>query len=483
MELRKEPETLTSLLALPPLPKSIKNAISPVLSTSHLSLLAASQVSSSSFAIANRATQFGFSVARAFVSPILTGVGTIADHALGSNGPGIGDGVVSKGLNGAFDAVEFISLLGIKGGREITQATLGSLTSTVASLESTYGNDEAIRALAAFLKLVDFEMSDLRQYTSFSTTRAMVVWTMLQSVTSEYYGRKIAAELEEIDLHEWKSGGNSRATDTAGAVVWEITEEQVAEGGEEVIEASVSGEAEERSAQTEEEATRDCLRRYSKLCLGSYGGMGMIFFGQLLFVVLLLISATDKLSPSGVKLPSFDSTTSRTPLKSTSLTPDALTKLERQLDEESLANAFRNEPTEESAQSDAAVEAELGSLEMGRPDAESEMMTPLIETVVEEKPGFWSLLTGKQCVTPSYSASAPLIHRRSCSDLNLLETLGGMTSGSARIGKHNDDESDDDEDEEVDARRVKVREQRAKGRHPPRFFVIVRRAFPLEVRF
>ena len=389
-----QPETLSALLALPPLPKNIKDVISPVLSTSHLSLLAASQMTSLGFSIASRATSLGFGVARTFAAPVLAGVGTIADYALGSNGQGFGDGVVSKGLNGALDAAEFISLLAIRGGKEITQATLGSLTSTVALLEHSYGNDEALRALAAFLKLVDFEMSELRQYTSLQTTRAMATWMMLQGVTSEYYGRKIAGELEEVDLRNWKTGGDAESNDVA--VIWEITEEQVAEGGEEVIEASVSGEQDSRGT-TED---RDCLRRYSKLCLGSYGGMGMIFFGQYRSLLqrrrcgLIIHSA-------GVKLPSFDSSSTRTPSTLSQLTPDALTKLERQLDEESLAKAFQNHSTEddkeETAQSDI-VEAELGSLETGWLDAESEMMTPLIETVVEEKPGFWGLLSGKQFV-------------------------------------------------------------------------------------
>lgn len=63
------------------------------------------------------------------------------------------------------------------------------------------------------------------------------------------------------------------------------------------------------------------------------------------------------------------------------------------------------------------------------------------------------------------------------SDLNLIETLGGVASGSAKIGKHHDDDSDDeDEDDKVDVEGVprvtKDRQQRPKGRHPPRFFVI-----------
>ena len=62
-------------------------------------------------------------------------------------------------------------------------------------------------------------------------------------------------------------------------VVFEVTEEQILEGGEEVIEASVSGaEVAGRELETEEERTRITLRRLSRLCLGSYGELPNAWF-------------------------------------------------------------------------------------------------------------------------------------------------------------------------------------------------------------
>ena len=137
--------------------------------------------------------------------------------------------------------------------------------------------------------------------------------------------------------------------------------------------------------------------------------MGMIFFGQYCFLLThLRCELTRRFE--GIKLPSFDASSSRTPSTLSPLTPDALTKLERQLDEESLAKAFQNHSTkdepEEHAQSEI-VEDELGSLATGWSTVESDMMTPVIETVVEEKPGFWSLLTGKQFVASRVPPDVP----------------------------------------------------------------------------
>lgn len=103
---------------------------------------------------------------------------------------------------------------------------------------------------------------------------------------------------------------------------------------------------------------------------------------------------------TGVKLPSLNPfTPTTTSQSSTPLTPDALSTLGRQLDEESLANAFRNQdnPVASAAiEVDGTVdetEAELGGIESGWTDPDFEEVR---EEIPVEKPGLWSILTGRQ---------------------------------------------------------------------------------------
>ena len=100
--------------------------------------------------------------------------------------------------------------------------------------------------------------------------KAAATWGALQSVTGALDGARIAPELQELDLRSW---GRGNTVQNEGEVVFEVTEEQILEGGEEVIAAEVTGaEVEGREGESEEERTRIHLRRFSKLCLGSYGG-------------------------------------------------------------------------------------------------------------------------------------------------------------------------------------------------------------------
>lgn len=288
-----------SSLRPPPLPLWAVPHASTALTASRLSIFVALTSASIGFQIARTSTQFGFYVARTLLSPIVSGVGAVIDHSLGLEGitgGGIGGGPVVAGLKGALNGAEMLALFGIGIGSEITKATLGTASSTVASLEAVYGNDEALRALGAFLQLVRAEYTTslpsdpypdggLSRWSSIQVGKAAATWGALQSVTGEVFGRRIAGELEELDLKSWgRRGGAGIDEDLRGEVVWEVTQEETLERGEEVIEASINesiaGETVvHHEAETEEERTREHLQRFSKLCLGSYGGMGMLFFG------------------------------------------------------------------------------------------------------------------------------------------------------------------------------------------------------------
>ena len=444
-----------STLRPPPLPLWAVPHASILLTASRLSLFVALTSAQIGFQLARTGTQLGFYVARTLLSPIVSGLGAVIDHSLGLEGitgGGIGGGPVVAGLKASLYGAEMLALFGIGIGSEITKATLGTASSTVASLEAVYGNDEALRALGAFLQLVRAEYrtslpSDpypeggLSRWSSIQVGKAAATWGALQSVTGEVYGRRIAGELEELDLKSWgRRGAGENVKESGGEVIWEVTQEETLEGGEEVIEASinqsVAGETVlYHEAETEEKRTREHLRRFSKLCLGTYGGMGMLFF-----VRPLLSSIHELAYPvfKGVKLPTPTAATSP---PSTPLTPAALTTLSRQLDEDSVAQAFQpRSPTSRTDQSSsAALEAEIGGLEAGWIDAVTSQsiyttaegspaeVASQQDEVMEEAsvvgsndhglraetpariPGsfdLWGLLTGSQCVPPFPSTAS-----------------------------------------------------------------------------
>lgn len=268
----------------PPLPSWAEPHAATALTASKLSLSLVERGSSLGFSFAKGATSFGFDVARLFLAPI----GAVADHALGTDATGFGGGTIAQSLKGGLNGAETLAQLGISLGREITGGVLTTALSTVSSLNTIYGNDEALRALGAFLRLVKTEYSTslptdpfpeggISRFSTLEVSTAAATWAAIQSITGALYGRQIAGELEELDSTVW----GKQEVEDQGAMIWEITDEQLLEGGEELIEASVTGDGQTRTERlSEDEKTRDYIRRYSKLCLGSYGGMGMIFFGS-----------------------------------------------------------------------------------------------------------------------------------------------------------------------------------------------------------
>lgn len=303
-----------SSLRPPPLPLWAIPHGSTALSLTSLSLSLAYTGTSLGFRIATTSTKFGFSCAKFFAGPVLSGIGSIVDHALGTDGGGIGSGVVVNSLHGALAGAELLALGGIGLGREITQTTLGSLSATVTSLDLIYGNSEAVRALSAFLLLVKseystslptdpYETGGLSRWSWVQVTKAAATWAALQSVTGAVLGERLVGEMDELDLDSWGKTNETRKTTEdeealgeGSELIWEVTDELIMATGEEVIEASLTSRQEARSSPMEtarslKEATqleqdiitRNHLKRFSKLCLGSYGGIGMVFFGEKLY--------------------------------------------------------------------------------------------------------------------------------------------------------------------------------------------------------
>lgn len=272
------------------------------LTASTILLHGSSALSAGGFQLAAASTRFGFNLARKILGPVSTAVGTLADHALGTNT--VGSGLVTEGLHGILDGSEALALLGIRLGSTLTQATFNAATSTVSSLNAIYGNNEALRALGAFTRLIQAEYSTslptdpypaggLSTWSFVELSKAAATWAALQSVTQPLYGARLARELQELDGKQWGVQTMDEEQDERMStfdeeeeekVEWNVVEETLLDTGEEVIEASVTGSRVHSSAARSPEAElRHDVKRYSRLCLGAYGGMGMLFFGKCLF--------------------------------------------------------------------------------------------------------------------------------------------------------------------------------------------------------
>lgn len=260
-------------LASPAFLTQLQPAASAAVSTSRWALLAAQATTSAGFSIARSATSLGFSGARAVVSALPGGVGVVGGVTLA--------------------AAEQAALFGIGIGQGFTDLVLGSASTLAASLNAVYGNDEALRTLAAFLELVQREWTTsletdpypeggLSRWTLSDVGRAAATWSALQSVTAEWEGERVCAELEELDLATWGRGASEQKENE---VVWEVTEEQLLETGEEVIQATIEGEEERRGPSTQDERTREHLKRFSRMALGTYGGVGALFFGPSILAI------------------------------------------------------------------------------------------------------------------------------------------------------------------------------------------------------
>lgn len=464
-----------SSLRPPPLPLWAQTPTSAALSSTRLSLLLAHTVTTAGFSIARSSTRFAFALARGVLSPIASSIGNVLDHTLGLDGgnpgPSTPRGPIGATLHGALNRAEQLALFGIAIGSEITRASLGTASSTVAYLEGLYGNDEALRALETFLKLVQREHGEslegdpydqgglshwstvqvrplpfgLRASSSRNNpcivcqiVKAAGTWAALQSATAELDGKRFAPELEELDLATWGRKKVDAKRGVPAEVFWEVTEEQILAGGEEVIEASLTSapadEGADDEGETEDEKTRRHLRRFSKLSLGSYGAFlilrfslsalraepflrrrnrhGFLWFALTLSSLGLIIQLNHGFT--GVKLP----TQAHSGPGNGTLTPNTLSNQARKLDEAALAEALgshlsvRPQPkyTDEDgiSESSSILEAEMGAFDA---------RTPMVPSAT---PNFnlWGLLNGTQYVHPHTLFSSLICtdvsHQRHC---------------------------------------------------------------------
>lgn len=207
----------------------------------------------------------------------------------------------------AFNVAESAALAGIGLGESFTNLALGGASSLNAMLSEVYGgNDEALRTLGVFLQLVrrewttslptdPYQDGGLSRWSLAEVGKAAATWAALQSVTAEVEGRRVVGELEELDLASW---GRGTPLKEESEVVWEVTDMMLLQGGEEVIAATIGQESDGESVQDDgqggsaerllgssspvaDNVIRLHLHRFSRMALGSYGGIGAVFFGEL----------------------------------------------------------------------------------------------------------------------------------------------------------------------------------------------------------
>ncbi|KAK4047893.1 hypothetical protein OIV83_005075 [Microbotryomycetes sp. JL201] len=464
----------------PPLPIWAVPHTTKALTTSRLSLVAAKRCTNFGFDVARTSTSFGFAVARAVVK----GVGTVVDTVVGQpptsadtvavrgDDRRLGQTPIAKAMSWPVDGAEQLALFGINLSSGITNFVFKGVQSSVAWLEEVYGNDEAVRTLEAFLKLVQKEWTTslptdpyneggLSRWNIVQVGKAAATWAALQTVTREYDGSRLGPELEELDLATWGRGLPDQHRESA--MVWEVTDEELLATGEEIIEAQTN-ETESESegsfaARTRsmlpDERLRAQLRRFSKMCLGSYGGMGVLFFG----VKLPDLNMESTLSESEYGTPLTSADISRIPshafidasgsvasaqsvLDQTSIVEDRLGDLQKEYFEDAVSDSGETTTTNDLAH-------ELGLTDRSK-----------------QKPTWWQLLTGSH-------------------DAKVFRTLGEVDMHGTTLSREQDESTDEEEDDDDYAsedhlarkrQRQLAKEARLRkemrGRRPPRFFVV-----------
>ncbi|PRP80559.1 hypothetical protein PROFUN_11872 [Planoprotostelium fungivorum] len=187
------------------------------------------------FQIARASTSLGFDIAKT----ITAGLFGFGASLLGAEEDVLGP-VVGKGL----DLIKNVAVSGIDLGEAITNASLHVASESVNGMDQLFGNDEATRALRIFSELVTHEWNNPKfpetfggktDITAMQMTTALITWILLQNITFDAYRERVLRELDEISLESFRSDEGTKHL-------------------------------------------RHFMKRYSKMALSSYGGLGLLFF-------------------------------------------------------------------------------------------------------------------------------------------------------------------------------------------------------------
>ncbi len=293
------------------------------------------------FGVGRWGTDLGFKISRTITFSAVQLSAAAVDYGLGWNDPndGMFAGPTTKIANGAvmmgFNSIEWIVGKGIDLGEFMTQSSLEAVTIAVESISDLYGGtEEASFSLGAFVQLVRRELANpidpdslpgprgpdgnsaISAKSAVQVARSLAAWAAIQTMTSEYQEQQILKGMREVDLEKWigKSEspredppqGTQQASqirdDPESSPVHITSEIQDEESHARITTAELGlpGEAERFSDSEEDDSPlvagacktdtlvegmasyhhdRRYLRRMSKICLGSYGGAGLVFFG------------------------------------------------------------------------------------------------------------------------------------------------------------------------------------------------------------
>lgn len=207
----------------------------------------------------------------------------------------------------ALTMAEQLVLAPILLGETITSTSLVAAQSSFDVLTTTFfpGSDEASFSLASFVTLVKREWNTpalgehlpAERFSVTDVAKALVAWAALQGVTQEWQERQWFRFVREIDVneasteHEDRNRRESHFRITNDALLPRREGRQIitADIGEAEPDPAVPGGWREGKGTA---ATKDAamphvshsqlksnLRRFSKMVLAGYGGMGLIFFG------------------------------------------------------------------------------------------------------------------------------------------------------------------------------------------------------------
>ncbi|KAH9928962.1 alpha/beta-hydrolase [Fomitopsis serialis] len=276
---------------------------------SRMGLDVASTTTMLGFSAAKAGTKLGFSITRGVASTAVGLTGTVVDRALFGGSIGAGE-ILGGAVSTAISAIESLALAPILFGESLTSTSLIAAHSTLSSLTTIFpGSDEASFSLASFVQLVRREWSEPadrdglpeERYGVVKIAKALMGWATLQGVTSEYQERRWFQVLREIPVHdEVQTRRNSvdtpeRPRERKISEVRVMSDVVYPSHGGQIVTADI-GEAPtstpsnsplagsrtysaDLSNTHQMKATKQTLRRLSKLVLGGYGGPSLLFFG------------------------------------------------------------------------------------------------------------------------------------------------------------------------------------------------------------
>lgn len=268
-------------------------------------------------------------IARAVTGTLATATGTVLDHTLSLTTPqqpftsGPASTLLASLTSKGWDAIDFLAVTPLLLTQSFTATSLAAAASTAHALFGS--STESDFSLGAFVTLVQREVADEEQrerapkdlkYTFIGVLKALGAWAALQGVTSKWADERMVGGMREIDVErEWvgqnqdpldgetRVGSSHKPAAKGDEDEIHITSTEEIHGANGALDSTiVSAElghpsdaptlrpaptaavpypalAVEPPSLDDPSEFKTNVLRYSKICLGSYGGAGMLFFG------------------------------------------------------------------------------------------------------------------------------------------------------------------------------------------------------------